>query len=429
MTPAEEMHGRVGGGSGELEPARGGGESTESTAREGVVRSVYVHAPFCARRCGYCDFAVQVRRTGDASAWVAALRGELGSLTREGAFPLAPRLATLYVGGGTPSLLGPRAMELLADAVGRERVTADDLEWTAEANPESFTDDVARAWRLAGVNRLSLGVQSFEDEVLRWMGRLHGASGAVAAVERARRAGIANVSVDLIFSLPEGLRRSWREDLERALALEVPHVSLYGLTVEAETPLGRRVREGRERPADEGRYRDEYLLAAEVLAAAGYVHYEVSNFALPGRESRHNDVYWSGRPYLGLGNSAHSYLHPVRRWNLRDWNAYEEAARAGRLPVQDQEVLDAPQSRLERVWLGLRTRRGFPMPDPASQGYHLVEQWVKQGWAHPPGPDASVRLTPEGWLLLDRLAVELDSALDPGTVWTPRKTSAKPART
>jgi oxygen-independent coproporphyrinogen-3 oxidase len=368
-----------------------------------------------------------VRRHGDPEAWAASLGSEIAALWREGVFALAPRLETLYVGGGTPSLLGPRSMALLAGVLGRERLEGGSLEWTAEANPESYSDEVARGWREAGVNRLSLGVQSFDDRVLRWMGRLHGASGAVAAVDRARCAGLDNVSVDLIFSLPEGLRRSWGEDLERTLELEVPHVSLYGLTVEPDTPLARRVREGRERPADEGRYREEYLQAVEALTGAGYLHYEVSNFALPGRESRHNEAYWSGEPYLGLGNSAHSYLHPLRRWNLRDWNAYEEAARGGRLPVQDHEVLDAPQARLERVWLGLRTRRGIPVPDPASQGYHLVTQWVGQGWAHP--PEGSVRLTPQGWLLLDRLAVELDSALDAGTVWTPRKTSTRPATT
>jgi len=261
------------------------------------------------------------------------------------------------------------------------------------------------------VNRLSLGVQSFDDRVLRWMGRLHGASGAAEAVQRARRAGVENVSVDLIFALPEGLGRSWSDDLERTLALEVPHVSLYGLTVEPETPLGRRVREGREPAVDEGRYREEYLEAAEKLARAGYRHYEVSNFALPGHESRHNEVYWNGEAYLGLGNSAHSYRHPLRRWNLRDWNAYEMAAREGRLPVHDQEVLDVQATRLERVWLGLRTSRGLAIPEPAHRGHVLVGQWMARGWAtrSPEG----VSLTPEGWLLLDRLAVEMDEALDP----------------
>jgi oxygen-independent coproporphyrinogen-3 oxidase len=406
---------------------RGEARVAESRGSEAVA-SVYVHAPFCARRCGYCDFAVTVRRVGDVDAWASALAGELAALADEGTFTLAPELRSLYVGGGTPSLLGASAMDRLASVIGRERLRdGDGLEWTAEANPESFTDEVARAWSRAGVNRLSLGVQSFDERVLRWMGRLHGAAGARDAVERARREGLENLSVDLIFALPETLGRSWSEDLERALALEVPHVSLYGLTVEPETPLGRRVREGRDPPVDEGRYREEYLEAAEKLAAAGYLHYEVSNFALPGRESWHNGVYWSGEPYLGLGNSAHSYAHPLRRWNLRDWNAYERAAREGRLAVQDQEVLDARATRLERVWLGLRTQRGLGASELSPRGHLVVEQWAHQGWADP--VDGGVRLTPQGWLLLDRLAVELDSALDSEIAWTPETSSAKPART
>jgi oxygen-independent coproporphyrinogen III oxidase len=405
----------------------GAAESGEEPRDSRPIASVYVHAPFCARRCGYCDFAVQVRRVGDAEAWALALAGELSAVRDEATFQLAPRLRSLYVGGGTPSLLGADAMDRLAHVIGRERLQGEDLEWTAEANPESFTDDVAEGWSRAGVNRVSLGVQSFDERVLRWMGRLHGPAGAVDAVERARRAGITNLSVDLIFALPATLERSWTDDLERTLALGVPHVSLYGLTVEPETPLGRRVREGRDPPVDEGRYREEFLEAAEKLAAAGYLHYEVSNFALPGRESRHNGVYWTGEPYLGLGNSAHSYVHPLRRWNLRDWNAYERAAREGRLAVQDQEVLDARATRLERVWLGLRTQQGLGAPELSPRGHLLVEQWAHQGWAD--WEDGVVRLTPQGWLLLDRLAVELDSALDPGIAWTPETSSAKPART
>ena len=373
------------------------------------IRSVYVHAPFCARRCFYCDFAVQVRREGDAQAWIRALAGELAALQREGLFQLAERLETLYVGGGTPSLLGAGAMAGLATALGPERLADPSLEWTAEANPESFTDEVARAWREAGVNRLSLGVQSFQEGALRWMGRLHGPAGSVEAVERARRAGLTNLSIDLIFALPAALSRSWTLDLERALALEVPHLSLYGLTAEPATPLGRAVREGREPPVDESRYRDEFLEAAAVLAGAGYHHYEVSNFALPGHESRHNSVYWSGESWLGLGNAAHSYLHPLRRWNVRDWDAYEEVARSGRLPVAEEERLDDAATRLERVWLALRTARGFSgrALNPAAR--ELARRWQEQGWAA--HEEERLRLTPEGWLLLDRLAVELDTAL------------------
>ena len=370
------------------------------------VSSVYVHAPFCVRRCLYCDFAVQVRRSGDADEWLAAFAGELRAVESEGLLPLAPSLGTLYVGGGTPSLLGPTAMDGLARVLGRERLTDPGLEWTAEANPESLTAGVASAWREAGVNRLSLGVQSFHEPALRWMGRLHGPEGAAAAVAAARSAGIGDLSVDLMFGLPARLGRSWKRDVEKALALDVPHVSLYGLSVEPATPLGRAVAEGREMGVDEELYREEFLEAAELLAGAGFEHYEVSNFARPGHASRHNGAYWTGAPYLGLGNGAHSYAPPVRRWNVRAWDAYSAKASQGQSPEEGREVLDAAALRLERIWLGLRTSAGLSLEGLESAALALVAEWVREGWAVPVGP--RVRLTPTGWLLLDRLAVELD---------------------
>lgn len=369
---------------------------------------LYVHAPFCVRRCFYCDFAVQVRRTGDVDGWLTALAGELRAIEAEGLLALSDRLETLYVGGGTPSLLGPAAMEGLARVVGRERLGAPDLEWTAEANPESLTPAVATAWRDAGVNRLSLGVQTFHEPALRWMGRLHGPEGGATAVGVARRAGISNVSVDLIFGLPGHLRRDWTRDLESAMALDAPHVSLYGLSVEPRTPLGRAVAEGREEPVDEERYRDEFLEAAETLVRSGYEHYEVSNFARPGFASRHNGAYWTGAPYVGLGNGAHSYAAPVRRWNLRSWDDYCRVASEGRSPEEEREVLDGATLRLERIWLGLRTSAGFPLEGLGDRSVAVASRWVREGWADVTG--RRVRLSPVGWLLLDRLAVELDGA-------------------
>jgi len=324
----------------------------------------------------------------------------------EGLWALAGSLDTLYVGGGTPSLLGPSAMSGLARVLGPERLGDPDLEWTAEANPESLTPDVAGAWRDAGVNRLSLGAQTFHAPSLRWMGRMHGPEGAAAAVRVARAAGFTNLSVDLIFGLPAHLGRDWSEDLAGALALDAPHVSLYGLSVEPGTPLGRAVREGREKPVDEEQYRDEFLHAAETLVRAGYEHYEVSNFARPGFASRHNTAYWTEAPYLGLGNGAHSYAPPVRRWNLRDWNDYSTVAREGRTPEEGREVLDAGALRLERIWLGLRTSAGLPLEGLGELPLRLIADWEREGWAVREG--ASVRLTPAGWLLLDVLAVELD---------------------
>ena len=370
-----------------------------------TVRSVYVHAPFCVRQCFYCDFAVHVSRHGDLAAWCEAIAGELRAVEREGLFALGDSLQTLYVGGGTPSLLGEEAMAAIAAVVGRGRLGDSDLEWTAEANPESLSTTLALAWRRAGLNRLSIGVQTFNAEALRWMGRLHGAEGAERAVRTARAAGLTNLNVDLIFGLPARLKRSWRQDLECALALEVPHVSLYVLTVEEGTPLGRAVREGKEGPIADQQSQDEYLLAAEVFGAAGYEHYEVSNFALPGHRSRHNAVYWDGQPYLGLGNGAHSFAAPVRRWNVREWLSYRECATGGNVPEHDRETVDAGARELEQLWLGLRTSEGVPLGDLDGRQRALASAWSERGWTLT--SEGSLRLSTEGWLLLDELVVEL----------------------
>jgi oxygen-independent coproporphyrinogen-3 oxidase len=373
------------------------------------VRSVYVHAPFCVRRCVYCDFAVTVSATGDAGAWAQALAAELAYLEREGIFRLGGALDTLYVGGGTPSLLGPSAMHALRDLIGGDRLRGGPIEWTVEANPESFDADLAAAWRAAGVNRVSLGVQSFHGPTLRWMGRLHGPEGAEAAVRVARKAGLTNLSVDLIFGLPARVGRVWREDLDRALALDAPHLSLYGLSVEPATALGRAVAEGREPPVDEERYREEFLEAAERLRAEGYEHYEVSNFARPGYASRHNAAYWDGRPYLGLGNGAHSYTHPLRRWNVRDWGAYCARLAAGRSPEEARESLDPSAEALERVWLALRTARGLQTALLGRESLQVTRRWERAGLATVEA--GTLRLTATGWIGLDGLAVELDGAM------------------
>lgn len=381
-----------------------------ASLRTGAVCNLYVHAPFCARRCCYCDFAVTVDRSPDSARWLNAIRSELSSLQSSGEAALADELETLYVGGGTPSVLDPESVGALADVVGRERMRGSGFEWTVEANPESFTDEVARGWASAGVNRISFGVQSFDAGALKWMGRLHSAAEAEQAVDRAKTAGLANLSVDLIFGLPRSTGRDWSDDIERALHLDVPHISLYGLTVEEATPLARFVREGRVAMAGEARYRDEYLYAAEALAAAGYRHYEVSNFARPGFASRHNRACWRGAPYLGLGNGAHSYVGERRWWNERDWARYvrrvegDGSGRAGR------EDLTSQQRRLEALWLGLRTAEGVDANSVGRPVATLLGTWRNRGLAADAGD--SVRLTPNGWLVLDELTLELDAALE-----------------
>lgn len=261
------------------------------------------------------------------------------------------------------------------------------------------------------VNRISLGVQSFDPNALAWMGRQHGPEGAVRAVATARQSGLDNLSLDLIFGLPDRLGRNWSQDLARILDLDPPHISLYGLTVEASTPLGRAVAEERESVADEGRYRAQYLEAVETLTEAGYGHYEVSNFARPGYESRHNLAYWTGEPYLGLGNGAHSYAHPVRRWNIRDWHTYRQAALRPDPPVAESERLSPEAARLEQVWLGLRIRQGVEDRRLTDAGRSVTKRWKQKGLARDEG--GWTRLTATGWLVLDRLAVELTEVEGP----------------
>jgi oxygen-independent coproporphyrinogen III oxidase len=370
-------------------------------------RHLYLHVPFCLRRCGYCDFAVTATRRPPVDGWLAAVAAELDCRARSGLVTLPLRPETVYVGGGTPSLLGAHAMARLRTVLERFATWSPAPEWTVEANPESFTADLARDWLAAGINRVSIGVQTFHDPALRWMGRLHGGDGARSAVVAARDAGLANVSIDLIFGLPAHLGRDWAADLDRAVALEPDHVSLYGLTAEPGTPLGRSVEAGSERLAGEERYAAEYLLAADRLSAAGLRHYEVSNFARPGAESRHNQAYWRNRAYLGLGPGAHSFLPPVRSWNVRDWAEYRERVMAGRTPEQGREELTEDDTALEAAWLGLRSDEGIPQARLTPPQQAVVDSWEHAGWAG--RVDGRIRLTRSGWLLLDRLAVELDT--------------------
>ncbi|MEX0911817.1 MAG: radical SAM family heme chaperone HemW [Gemmatimonadota bacterium] len=370
--------------------------------------SLYVHVPFCARRCSYCDFAVEATRDAPVDAWLEAVRTELALTAAERGWDGPLELETLYVGGGTPSLLGTGAMQRFVDVIAPHAVLTPGAEWTCEANPESFPLELALDWRAAGVTRLSLGAQTFDARALRWMGRLHGPDGPGEALAAARRAGFDNVSIDLIFGLPARLMRDWAADLDQALELEPDHVSLYGLTAEPGAPLGRWVTEGREALADEDRYADEYLAAHDRLTRAGFEHYEVSNFGRPGARSRHNFVYWSGAPYVALGPGAHAYFPPRRRWNLRSWSAYSDALRADRLPIEDEEYVDADASDLERIWLGLRTDGGYAMSGASAPQRDLVRRWTCNDLAT---LDANtVRLTAAGWLLLDRLALELHEA-------------------
>lgn len=359
---------------------------------------LYVHVPFCARRCSYCDFAIAVRREVPSRRFVDAVLTEWRGWQHHPAWNASPSLATIYLGGGTPSHLDPQEVARLIAALGADRPVDRDAEITLEANPDDVTPGNAAAWIAAGINRVSLGVQSFDDAVLKWMHRTHDAAAVPTAMATLRAAGFRDISADLIFALPEALRRDWPRDLDLAFGLEPDHLSLYGLTIEEGTPLGRWTARGESLPAPDERYAAEYLAAHEAMVGAGFEHYEVSNAAQRGHRARHNSAYWRRAPFVGLGPSAHSGLGGRRSWNVRDWAGYERLTDAGQPVRAEEEMLDPDQLRIEELYLGLRTSDGIAagrLPVAAREG------WVASGWATTSGEH--LRLTVEGWLRLDAL--------------------------
>jgi len=366
---------------------------------------LYVHVPFCARRCSYCDFAIAVRREVPSGRFVEAALAEWTQRRRESPVSEWTTLHTLYLGGGTPSRLAPDALGELLDRLSADLPLAAGAEVTLEANPDDVSEAAVDAWRRAGVNRVSLGVQSHDPAVLAWMHRTHRVEQVPAAIAMLRDGGIDNLSLDLIFALPAELERDWTADLERTLALAPDHISLYGLTIEPASPLGRWLARGEVVPSSDDRYAAEYLEAHRQLVAAGFEHYEVSNAARPGRRASHNSAYWTGAEFLGIGPGAHSFIGGARSWNLREWAAWQRVLAEGGDPREAAEPLSAAQRRLESIYLGLRTTGGLPGAElPES----TVATWLEAGWAERIGD--RIRLTVEGWLRLDALVAGVEGS-------------------
>ena len=362
-------------------------------------RHLYVHVPFCARRCSYCDFSIAVRRETPVDEFLTALGTELRLRFPRGA---SWELDTLYLGGGTPSRLGGGGVARVLDLVREHATLAPGAEVTVEANPDDIEPAAVRSWRASGVNRLSIGVQSFDPAVLQWMHRVHDPAAAVRSVAVARDAGLTEISLDLIFALPPSVPRDWSRDLDLALGLEPSHLSLYGLTIETHTPLGKWAARGDVAESPEERYEEEYLEADRRLTAAGLEHYEVSNFGRARSRSRHNSSYWSGRPYAAVGPAAHGYDGSQRRWNVAAYAEWVRRLAAGEDPVGGSEEL-TPENRVaESVYLGLRTVDGLAL-SPAE--IDRVQRWIDAGWGRLDG--SVLRLTALGWLRLDALAADL----------------------
>lgn len=351
--------------------------------------------------------------------WLDGLAREIAVLRAAGAFEDA-RLATLYWGGGTPSLLGHDAFERAAALVLGIAPRGERLEWTLELNPDDASVDRFGRWRDRGVTRISVGAQSFDPARLGFLGRTHGGDAAVRAVRGAVEAGFEDVSLDLIFNLavpgvtPAGRRGAWARDLGRAFSLPITHLSLYGLTIEPGTGFDARARGGATLTTPDAAYAAEYRAACRAARKAGFEHYEVSSFALPGHRSRHNSAYWTGTPYLGLGPAAHSF-DGLRRWaNVSSLTGWAEALSTGGDPRAFVELLAPSQHRLESLYLGLRrsdgVERGHPLLNGAAAevvAALLREELLEER-------DHRLACTTRGFLVLDGMLERLARAAAPG---------------
>ncbi|MCU0591084.1 MAG: radical SAM family heme chaperone HemW [Desulfobacterales bacterium] len=334
-----------------------------SEARVAPNGGLYIHIPFCVHKCAYCDF-YSVSDLNLKPAFLKALSAEIAAAE---AGP--PLFDTIYFGGGTPSILDPAEVERIIDQLKSKFRLAGALEVTLEANPGTVDADNLKGFRSAGVNRLNLGIQSFREENLRRLGRIHSAGQAHDAVAAAHRAGFANVGLDLIYGLPGQTVSAWTMDIESALAYDPEHLACYMLSVEPGTPLAEEQRLGRFRPAPDEDTAGLFMATSELLTGCGYHHYEISNFARgaasggDSRASRHNSKYWAYAPYLGFGPAAHSFQPPRRFWNHRDVRGYIAEIAAGRRPPGGTETLTVDQHMLEVVMLGLRTSAGIDRAD------------------------------------------------------------------
>ena len=379
---------------------------------------IYIHIPFCKSRCRYCDFfsTTQLERREDYAHAIIAEFNDRRHL-------LSEPIHTIYFGGGTPSQMpvaslrmilaclvdGARRLQFsgrsqgeLQDATLQARGDEiGDIELTLEANPGDITPEKARAWREMGFNRLSIGIQSFDDDLLHLIGRRHTAQEALQAVAIAQATGFDNISIDLMYALPSQTMEQWQKDVQLALSLGIQHISTYSLIYEDGTALTKLLMDNRLQPVDEELEMRMYDYLVGQLTANGFLHYEVSNFALPGRHSRHNSSYWNDTPYLGLGAAAHSYDGLHRQWNIADLDGYIRQALAHQLSPVIEHLSDEDRH-TERVMLGLRTSQGVAKADI---DMHKAKPYLEQGLLEDKGE--RVAATTQGFHILNRIIEEL----------------------
>ena len=370
---------------------------------------IYIHIPFCKQRCRYCSFF--------SSTYDARKDDYIDSLCRElemrQNYLDGATIETIYIGGGTPSTLKEEHFRKIFRAIDSGYPVAADAEVTLEANPDDISPEYAAMLRTLPFNRLSMGVQSFNDRLLKTLGRRHDAQRAVAAFRNARNAGFGNISMDLMFALPGSTAASWAEDLSRMLELRPEHISAYNLTYEEGTPLFHAAQEGTITPLGEEENLEQFTSLVDTLTAAGYRHYEISNFALPGRESHHNSSYWHDIPYLGCGAAAHSYDGRSRQWNVADIGLYIKGINDGE-PDYEIENLTETERYNDAILTRLRTYDGLPLEwfrNKFSEKYNrymlkTAEEHISRGTLMH-GDNDTLRLTRKGIFISDAIIRDL----------------------
>ncbi|WP_153798168.1 radical SAM family heme chaperone HemW [Foetidibacter luteolus] len=314
---------------------------------------IYIHIPFCRKACHYCNFHFSTG-TGLMGDMLKAIVKEAGLRSQY----IAEPVETVYFGGGTPSLYSADDIKLILEKLAGLFAVTHDAEITLEANPDDIDAQKLHGWKNAGINRLSIGVQSFLQSDLQWMNRAHNVQQAESSIVLAQDAGLTNITIDLIYGTPTLSDEQWKLNVEKALALGITHLSCYALTVEPKTALADMIRKNKIADVSEDKQGRHFEMLMDWLAAAGWEHYEISNFALPGHRSRHNSGYWQGKPYLGLGPSAHSFNGKARQWNVSNNPAYLKSIEENKVPFEE-EILTPVQQLNEYIMTALRTAEGI----------------------------------------------------------------------
>ena len=368
---------------------------------------IYVHIPFCRSKCYYCGF-YSVASFSLKESYIAALCREME--LRADYLP-ERRADTLYFGGGTPSCLSEGEVEVIVGNIRKIWHLLDDAECTIEVNPEDVTPDKLACWKNVGFNRLSIGVQSFDDEVLKRINRRHSACQAMEAVEAARQAGFDNIGVDLIIGLPGVGQKDLEREMEIINQLDISHVSVYILSIDSNSVFEKLTQQGKFSPQEDDVLADHYLFVSDYLKSIGFEHYEISNFAKGLKYSRHNTAYWRQQPYLGLGAAAHSFDGESRQWNVAHLNKYIEHLAAGTLDFE-REILTDRDKYNEYLMTNLRTMWGIEWcwlsecyPDWWKLSERRLPAYEAEGWMSREG--GRIRLTERGWLVSDRIFTEL----------------------